>query len=79
VPGARGALGFNPPSLLGLAATAPYFHSGAAQTLEEVLANGPHRTAGSPGRDLFTDPNNRALMVKFLRSIDANKPFFPGP
>jgi len=79
VPGARGTLGFNPPSLLGLAATAPYFHSGQARTLDDIMANVPHRTAGSPGRDLFTDPNHRALMVKFLRSIDANKPFFPGP
>jgi YVTN family beta-propeller protein len=78
VPPARGTLGLNPPSLLGLAATAPYFHSGQAQTLDDVMANIPHRTAGSPGRDLFTDANNRALMVKFLRSIDANKPFFPG-
>lgn len=79
VPVARGALGLNPPSLLGLAAYAPYFHNGQAPTLDDVLANVPHRTAGSPGRDLFTDPNNRALMVKFLLSLDANTPFFPGP
>jgi YVTN family beta-propeller protein len=79
VPPANGDLGFNPPSLLGLAATAPYFHSGQAQTLDEVLDNVPHRTAGSPGRDLFADASHRAVMVKFLRSIDANKPFFAGP
>ena len=29
--------GYNPPSLLGLAMTAPYFHSGNARTLEEAL------------------------------------------
>jgi YVTN family beta-propeller protein len=79
VPPARGDLGLNPPSLLGLAATAPYFHSGQARTLDEVMNNVAHRTAGSPGQDLFTDAGNRALMVKFLRSIDASKPFFAGP
>jgi YVTN family beta-propeller protein len=76
---ARGVLGINPPSLLGLAATAPYFHSGEAQTLEEVLDRVPHRTAGTPGQDLFADPANRALIVKLLRSLDAKTPFFPGP
>lgn len=79
VPPARGDLGINPPSLLGLAATAPYFHSGQARTLDEVMENVPHRTAGSPGRDLFTDPARRALMVKFLQSIDSTKPAFAGP
>jgi YVTN family beta-propeller protein len=79
VPPANGDLGLNPPSLLGLAASAPYFHSGAARSLEEVMEHVAHRTAGSPGRDLFTDPANRALMVKFLRSLDSTKPFFAGP
>lgn len=36
--GAFGAAGFNSPSLLGLSLSAPYFHDGSAQTLEEVAA-----------------------------------------
>jgi hypothetical protein len=79
VPVANGALGISPPSLLGVAATAPYFYSGEAQTLEQVLDHVPHRTAGQPVADLLTVPVNRALMVKFLKSIDSTKPFFSGP
>jgi cytochrome c peroxidase len=79
VPPARGDLGINPPTLLGLAASAPYFHSGQARTLDDVMNNVAHRTAGSPGQDLFTDAGNRALMARFLRSIEANKPLFAGP
>lgn len=35
---ALGGLGFNVPSLLGVAYHAPYFHSGAAQTLDDAFA-----------------------------------------
>ena len=35
---AFGAAGFNSPSLLGLSLSAPYFHDGSAQTLEEVMS-----------------------------------------
>ena len=35
--GALGANGFNIPSLLSVGSTGPYLHSGAAQTLDEVL------------------------------------------
>ena len=34
---AFGGLGFNSPSLLGLSLSAPYFHDGSAQTLEDVM------------------------------------------
>lgn len=72
VPGARGKDGISPPSLLSLFATAPYLHSGQAQTLEEVLDNPAHRTAGAdnPAVDVLNDPNRRALLVRFLKSID---------
>ena len=43
---ARGADGFNPPSLIAVFNSAPYLHSGAAPTLDAVLANVTHRTAG---------------------------------
>jgi YVTN family beta-propeller protein len=46
--GSQGATGFNPPSLLGAAHGAPYFHAGNARTLEEAL--GPRFAAH---RDLF--------------------------
>ena len=47
--------------------------------LEQVLDNVAHRNAGSPSQDLLTDAGNRALMVRFLKSIDSTKPFFQGP
>lgn len=46
----QGATGYNPPSLLGVAHGAPYFHAGNARTLEEAL--GPrfatHRDVFAP-------------------------------
>ena len=32
----------------GLLLASPYLHSGAAGTLDDVLGNGTHRTAGRP-------------------------------
>lgn len=73
---AQGRSGFNPPSLLGLATGAPYFHSGAAATLAEAL--GPrfqaHLTAGAPNPPTEAQ---RAALVAFLESIDASTPTFP--
>jgi YVTN family beta-propeller protein len=76
-----GALGFNPPSLLGAFALAPYLHNGSAQTLDDVMKLKPHRTAGLPAAaaDPFEDPAKRADMVKFLESIDASTPPFALP
>ena len=45
--GANGVLGINIPSLLSVFAGAPFFHSGAAQTLDDVLANVQHRSLGT--------------------------------
>jgi len=73
---ARGDLGFNVPSLISVFASAPYLHSGSALTLNTVLANVTHRSAGSGGVDTLTDPNARAAVVTFLKSIDRDtKPF----
>ena len=44
---ANGVLGFNIPSLLSVFAGAPYFHSGGAPTLDDVLNNVTHRSAGT--------------------------------
>ena len=75
---AAGVLGYNPPSLLGTFALAPYLHNGSAQTLEDVMKLKTHRTKGlAPGQaDPFDDPTNLGYIVRFLESIDtATVPF----
>jgi YVTN family beta-propeller protein len=77
---ARGALGFNVPSLISVFASAPYLHSGAAPTLNAVLENETHRKAGRPdGFDLLSIPFLRSLVVDFVTSIDASTEPFPDP
>jgi len=68
---ARGVLGFNVPSLISVFASAPYLHSGAAASLDDVLRNVTHRTAGRADHvDLLGSPLVRGFLVQFLRSID---------
>jgi YVTN family beta-propeller protein len=68
---ARGALGFNVPSLISVFASAPYLHSGAAASLDDVLGNMTHRTAGRADHaDLLGSPLLRRFLVQFLKSID---------
>jgi YVTN family beta-propeller protein len=74
---ANGALGFNTPSLLSVFAGGPYFHSGSAPTLDDVLNNVTHRSAGTGGVDTLSSAADRAKLVKFLKSIDAKTPTFP--
>jgi hypothetical protein len=70
---AQGATGFNPPSLVGMATGAPYFHAGNARTLEELFADtfSAHHTALSAN---FLATGDRATQVRqlvaFLLSID---------
>ena len=71
-----GANGFNIPSLLSVHETAPYFYSGLAQTLEEVL-NGSQDTNGGVQHHFVTDAGQRAALIAFLRSIDQTTPTFP--
>jgi cytochrome c peroxidase len=66
---ARGVDGINIPSLISVFNSAPYFHSGAAPTLDAVLENVTHRSAGSGG-DTLADADDRAAVVLFLKSID---------
>jgi hypothetical protein len=75
--GANGALGLNVPSLVSVFAGAPYFHSGSAQTLDEVLQNVTHRAAGTGGVDTLSSAADRAKVVTFLTSIDLRTPTFP--
>ena len=70
---ALGATGFNIPSLLGVAAGAPFFHAGNARTLEEVFdpVFTPHHQGVAPG---FLSGESRAQdihdLVMYLLSID---------
>jgi len=75
---ARGADGFNVPSLISVFASAPYLHSGAALTLEEVLDNVTHRSAGTGGADTLTNFADRKEVVRFLKSIDRKTTPFAG-
>jgi hypothetical protein len=71
-----GANGFNVPSLLSCAEGAPYFYSGLAQTLEDVL-NGSADGNGGTRHHFVQDPAQRAALVAFLRSIDETTSVFP--
>jgi hypothetical protein len=67
-----GANGYVPPSLLSLFAfPQTFFHNGQALSLDEVLNNVTHRSAGTSGVDILANPADRARIVKFILSIDA--------
>jgi YVTN family beta-propeller protein len=75
-----GADGFAPPSLLSLHAfPQTFFHNGSASSLDEVLTNVQHRSAGTGGVDTLTSATDRAFIVQFLLSIDAGTPPVPIP
>jgi hypothetical protein len=69
---AQGANGFNVPSLLGLAAGAPYLHGGAARSVEELLSDTfrAHRQAFSA--TFAPTPTELAQLTAFLLSIDGD-------
>ena len=71
-----GANGFNIPSLLSVHETAPYFYTGLAQTLDDVL-NGSADGNGGTRHHFVTNPAQRAQLIAFLRSIDESTPVFP--
>lgn len=54
---------FNPPSLLGVSQTAPYFHDGRAATLEEVIGTYKHRL-----KSALVEDDQESLLV-YLRSL----------
>src|SRR5262249_20592073 len=86
---AFGGDGFNTPSLLGVFESAPYFHHGAAQTLEEDFGIGTnpdflpaaqaHWRAGTGGAPnvLDSDPTAVTDLIAFVRSIDDRTAPFP--
>jgi DNA-binding beta-propeller fold protein YncE len=74
---AQGAYGYNPPSVLSVALTAPYLHAGNARTLEELFSDTfrAHANAmvltgqfpGSANRDVAV-----RQLVAFLLSVDTS-------
>jgi YVTN family beta-propeller protein len=74
---ANGVLGFNIPSLVSVFAGAPYLHNGACPTLECVLENVTHRSAGTGGGDTLQAPGHRTQLIRFLKTIDITTPPFP--
>jgi YVTN family beta-propeller protein len=70
-----GADGFAPASLLSVFAfPRTFLHNGAVDSLDRVLDNVEHRTAGTSGVDFLEDANDRRRLVRFLNSIDARTP-----
>lgn len=68
-----GADGFVPPSLLSVHAFAQTFlHNGVALSLDQVLQNVVHRSAGTGGVDTLSNAADRAKLARFLLSIDAS-------
>ncbi len=65
---AAGAAGFNPPSLLGVAHNAPYFHDGSAATLDDVFAR--HTLPGGATITATLDTTQQGNLKTFLGSID---------
>ena len=66
--------GFNVPSLLGIEAVPPYMHNGACETLACVVADPKHRTANGTRPDAAATARAQAMIVAYLRSIDAGTP-----
>ncbi len=83
---AQGFRGFNPPSLLGLATSAPYLHHGAAKTLEELFT-GRYATHHQAGNALFLanggttaeEQGQISDLIAFLKSIDDRTEAFTIP
>ncbi len=75
-----GAGGFNPPPLLSIFAFPQTFlHNGAVDSLDAVLENVTHRSAGT-GADRLQSAAQRRQLVRFLLSIDAaTPPIAPDP
>jgi hypothetical protein len=66
--------GYNIPALLGIYALPPYYHNGACETLDCVLANPTHRAAGR-NNDTLGNPNGQAAVVAWLQTLDAETAF----
>jgi YVTN family beta-propeller protein len=69
--------GFSPSSILGTYNLQPYYHNGACETLECVLADTNHRKSGEGGHpDVLQGVQERKLLVQFLKSLDSTTAVF---
>lgn len=71
--------GFNTPSLLGAYNIQPFYHNGACETLDCVLADVNHRRAGlAPGQaDPIDTPKKLKQLERYLESIDESSELHP--
>jgi YVTN family beta-propeller protein len=75
---AEGDNGFVSASLLSLHAfPGTFLHGGAETSLDGVLNNTVHRSAGSGGVDLLGSAADRERVIKFILSIDGRTPTIP--
>lgn len=72
--------GYNVYSILGAALSPPYYHNGACETLECVLADENHRNAANMAdNDPLITRKSRRHLAEFLRSIDEDTEIFQAP
>ncbi len=76
---AQGATGFNIPSLLGMGTGAPYFHAGAARTLEEAFGETFDRHRRAFGENFRPDAAQLRQLVAYVLSIDESTTPHPVP
>ncbi len=69
-----GGLGFNTPSLLGVAYSGPYFHDGSAHTLEQVATRHNLGLTGTMATNM--NAQDLADLLAFVRSVDDQTPAF---
>jgi hypothetical protein len=62
--------GFNPPSLLGTSAGAPYLHAGNARSLEELLDTTFRNHTRALDTNFSPTPTEVRQLVAYLQSID---------
>jgi len=57
-----------------------FFHNGSAASLDAVLQNVAHRSAGTNGVDMLQSATARQQLISFLQSIDGStQPIAPNP
>lgn len=71
---AFGGAGFNAPSLLGVAYSAPYLHDGSARTLGDVFRK--HKLADGRTIEATLSPSENAALQQFVLAIDDQTPTF---
>jgi hypothetical protein len=73
-----GADGFVPPLLLSLSLfPKTFFHNGSVNSLEDVMANVQHRSAGTNRADVLAGEEQHRQLIRFLLSIDGTTPVIP--